>query len=302
MKALREAYGEALVAAGEKFPDVLALSCDVRSPTKVQLFFDALPERALEMGISEANGIGVAAGLALSGYRPFITSFGAFITGKNVEIRTSIAYNMAPVVVVGTHGGLIGPDGATQAGLQDITVMRSIPGFQVYQPASPIATFAIVDHAASTRDLVYLRIARNVVPELYDDDYTFTPGRGHIVHDGDEITIISSGPPVHAALEYAKGNSKRSVRVVDLPSIKPIDSDLILRCARETRAIVVVEDHWIYGGLGSAVAEVTAAAGVATPVICHGIDDTYTESARPAELERAYGMDAEGIGKVADKA
>jgi transketolase len=299
MESIRDAFGRALVEAGREYSDVVAVSCDLKEATRLQPFFDAFPERSFEVGIAEANGIGISAGLALSGFRPFISSFAAFIAGRNVEIRTSIAYNRAPVVVVGTHGGLIGPDGTTQAGLQDIAVMRSIPGFTVLQPATPIETRAIVGHVARARDMVYLRIARNSVPELFDERYRFEPGRGIIVRDGGQVTIISSGPPLHAALACAEALAGSiDVMVVNMPSLKPIDEEMILHCARRTRAIVTVEDHSILGGLGSGVAEVVAGAGVGVPVVRHGIADVFIESAKPAELEHVYKLDAEGVALV----
>lgn len=302
MRALRDVFGESLAEAGQKYSDVVAVSCDLRGATRLQKFFDVFPERSIEVGIAEANAIGISTGLALSGFRPFIASFGAFISGKNVEIRTSIAYNKAPVVVVGTHGGLIGPDGATQAALQDISVMKSVPFFQVLQPASPIETEAIIDYAAQSRELIYLRIARNTVPEIYDENYRFTPGKGHTLRDGDDITLISSGPPVHAALEAADHMDCASVRVVNMPSIKPFDSELAVKCAKETKLVVVVEDHSIEGGLGSTVAQTIAASGVGTRVNCHGIGETFAESGSPQDLESAFGLDAKGIFKFMNKA
>jgi transketolase len=143
---IREAFGQALLEAGREYKDVVVVSCDLKSATRTKYFFKVFPERSFEVGIAEANGLGISAGLALAGYRPFISSFGAFITGKNVEIRTSIAYNKAPVVIVGTHGGLIGPDGTTQAGIQDITTMRAMPNFVILQPASPLETRQIVKY------------------------------------------------------------------------------------------------------------------------------------------------------------
>ncbi len=300
MEAIRDSFGKAVVEAGAKYPEVVAVSCDLKVATRMQPFFDAYPERSFEVGIAEANGVGICAGLALSGFRPFISSFGAFITGKNVEIRTSIAYNNAPVVIVGTHGGLIGPDGTTQAGLQDIAVMRSIPGFKVFQPATPIETAAIVDYAAKTRDPVYLRIARNEVPELFNGSYRFEPGRGQIIRQGKDMVIISSGPMLHAALECAEmfAASGTDITVVNLPSLKPVDAELILSCAKRARAVIAVEDHIIDGGLGSIVAEVVAEAGISVPVIRHGIKDVFVESGKPKELEALYGLDAKGIEGV----
>ncbi len=300
MEAIRDAFGKAMVEVGARCPDVVAVSCDLKGATKMLPFFKAYPERSFEVGIAEANGVSVAAGLALAGLRPFISSFGAFLTGKNVEIRSSIAYNQAPVVLVGTHGGLIGPDGATQASLQDVSVMRSIPGMKVYQPATPVETRAIIHHAADSRDMIYLRIARNEVPELFDPaTHYFVPGRGFTVREGEDMTIISSGPPVHAALQAAAMLAPElSIRVVNLPSLKPVDKALILQCARETRLIVTVEDHDIAGGLGGIVAEIIAGAGLPCPVVRHGLDDVFISSCKPAELERQYRLDAPGVAEV----
>jgi transketolase len=294
--AIRDEFGRALVRAGEEHPSVVVISCDLKGATKTRAFFDAFPTRSFEVGIAEANGIGISAGLALAGFRPFISSFASFITGKNVEIRSSIAYNNAPVVVVGTHGGLIGPDGATQAGLQDVTTMRAMPNFIILQPASPIETAAMVSYLAVSREPAYLRIARNEAPELYNQSYRFQLGRGQVLRDGSDMTIISSGPPVHSALKAASMLAEHvSIRVVNMPTLKPIDKELIIRCARETRGIMTVMDHSVEGGLGSMVAEVVAEHGLHTPVYRHGIRDVFTESGTPAELERKYELDGDGL-------
>ena len=296
--AIRDAFGHALIEAGKKHEDVVVVSCDLKGATKTREFFDEFPNRSFEVGIAEANGVGISAGLALAGYRPFISSFGAFITGKNVEIRTSIAYNKAPVVIVGTHGGLIGPDGTTQAGLQDITTMRAMPNFVVLQPASAIETTAMVRYVAEHRQPTYLRIARNELPEIYDTNYVFALGKGHVIRDGSDITIISSGPPVHAALEAAESlRDQLQVRVVNIPSLKPVDEGLVIQCSTETDGIITVEDHSIEGGLGSIVAEIVAQYGLKTPVHRHGIRDIFTESGTPSELEKKYELDAAGIVK-----
>jgi transketolase len=294
--AIRDAFGEALLEAGHAYKNVVVLSCDLKGATKTKAFFDAFPQRSFEVGIAEANGLGISAGLALAGLRPFISSFGSFITGKNVEIRTSIAYNDAPVVIVGTHGGLIGPDGTTQAGLQDITTMRAMPRFKIFQPASGKEAKAIVDHVARTRDLVYLRIARNKVPEIYDDHYRFMEGKGYILREGSDLTVIASGPVLHPALEAAQQCGARfSVQVVNMPSLKPIDRGLIIASAEHTRAVMTIEDHSIEGGLGSMVCEVIAEEALGVPVLRHGIQDIFTESGTPEELEEKYQLDAKGI-------
>lgn len=292
----RDAFGFSLVKAGRKYEDVVVVSCDLKGATRSKFFFDAFPTRSFEVGIAESNGIGIATGLALAGYRPFISSFGAFITGKNIEIRTSIAYNKAAVVVVGSHGALMGPDGATQAGLQDIAAMRGIPNFILLQPASGIETEAMVDYLAGSREPAYLRLARNELPEIYNEQYRFALGKGYVLLDGTDITVIASGPPVHASFEAAgRLAGSISVRVVNMPSLKPIDTALIRQCATETRGILTAEDHSIEGGLGTIVSEVVAGSGLGIPVYRHGIRDVFTESGTPSELERKYQLDADGI-------
>lgn len=299
MEAIRDAFGRAMVTAGKRYPTVVAVSCDLKAATRLQPFFTAFPERSFEVGIAEANGIGISAGLALSGFRPFISSFGAFLTGKNVEIRTSVAYNRAPVVLVGTHGGLIGPDGATQAALQDIAVMRTMPNMLVFQPATPIETAAVVDYVSRSREPVYLRIARNPVPELYEADYEFVPGRGHVIREGSDVVVFSSGVPVHAALAAAAAlAAELSVCVVNLPSLKPVDGNLIVERARRARLVVTVEDHDVTGGLGGIVAEVLADHGVGVPVHRHGLRDTFIQSGTSAQLEEHFELDAPGIARV----
>jgi len=296
---IREAFGQALVEVGKKYNNVLVVSCDLKGATRTKYFFKEFPNRSFEVGIAEANGLGICAGLALSGYRPFISSFGAFITGKNVEIRTSIAYNKAPVVIIGTHGGLIGADGTTQAGIQDITTMRAMPYFILLQPASPIETKAIVEYLAATRELAYLRIARNNVPEIYDENYRFKLGKGYILKDGSDITVISSGPMVHNVLEAANIlKNEIKVRVVNLPTLKPVDKELIIACGTQTKAILTVEDHTIEGGLGSIVSEVIAETGTVVSVRRHGIFDVFTESGSPKELEEKYGLDVRSIVEI----
>ncbi len=300
--SIRDAFGHSLVEVGRQFDNIVVVSCDLKGATKTRAFFEAFPERSFEVGIAEANGIGIAAGLALSGYRPFISSFASFITGKNVEIRTSVAYNQAPVIVVGTHGGLIGPDGTTQAGLQDITTMRAMPNFTILQPASPRETAAMVRYLACCFKPAYLRIARNTVPEIYPTKYEFVPGKGRQLRTGKDLTLISSGPPIHACLCAADLLADTlDIGVVNLPTLKPVDRDIIIDNAVKSGGIITVEDHSIEGGLGSIVCEVLAESGTPAPVRRHGIYDEFTESGPPAELERKYRLDAAGICEVIEQ-
>ncbi len=297
MTSIRDAFGMALAEAGKEYENLVVVNCDLGAATRLSHFAKAFPERTIECGIAEANAVGIAAGLALEGFRPVVGSFGAFITGKNIEIRTSIAYNDARVVVVGTHGGLIGPDGATQAGIQDIAVMRSLPGFHVYQPATPNEARCIAHYVAASDEMCYVRVARNETPELFDDEHTFVPGKGEIILDplGAQITIITSGPMLHNCLEAA--HQFRDVRVVNMPSIKPLDKTLVGDVASCSRAILVVEDHSTYGGLGEAVArEIAEEAHRFKCPAAHllGIDD-FVPSGTPAELERHFGLDSNSI-------
>ncbi len=297
MTTIRDAFGHALAEAGQENENLIVVNCDLGEATRLNHFANAFPERAIECGIAEANAIGIAAGLALEGFRPVVGSFGAFITGKNVEIRTSIAYNDARVVVVGTHGGMIGPDGATQAATQDIAVMRSIPGFDVYQPATPNEARCIAHYVAESNEMCYVRVARNETPELFDDEHTFAPGRGRVVLSPlrSNKTIITSGPMLHNCLEAA--HQFKDVTVINMPSIKPIDRSQIIDAAWGSRAILVVEDHSTHGGLGEAVARVVAERGedsMSPRVHLLGIDD-FVPSGTPAELERHFGLDSNSI-------
>ena len=192
---------------------------------------------------------------------------------------------------------MIGPDGATQAGLQDLGVMRSIPNFSVFQPASEIETHEVVRCAAELETPVYIRIARNAVPEIYGSDYRFKPGVGHVLRDGSDITLVSSGPCVHACLAAADQISDYSVRVVNMPSIKPFDESLIAQCVKDTKLILTLEDHCVETGLGALVAQSVAKLGSSISVLSHGVTDRFAESGIPSELEREYGIDADGVEK-----
>ena len=201
MISIRESFGKTLLELGEVDENIALVSCDLKVATKSDYFYQRFPERSVEVGIAEANAIGIAAGLSMSGYKTVLSSFGAFLTGKNVEIRTSIAYNNAPVTLVGTHGGLIGPDGATQSGIQDIAVMRSMPRMKVFQPSSPIITGKILKHCIDSDSPTYIRVARNEVPEIYSDSFDFMEGEPYLHGDLTQNLLISSGPMLHNCIE-----------------------------------------------------------------------------------------------------
>ena len=296
MEALRDSFGKALVEAGKEFKNLVGVSCDLKEATKLNEFFKVFPDRSFEVGIAEANAIGIAVGLSLSGFRPVISSFGAFITGKNVEIRTSISYNNAGVIIVGTHGGLIGPDGATQSALQDISVMRSMPNIQIFQPSTPLQTKKIIQYACGVKTPIYVRVARNKVPELYDSQYNFKPMNAHVLKEGKDVTIFCSGPVVHSCLKAAvELQDLVDVKVCDLPSLKPLNDKFVIEHSKNVKFAISVEDHDINGGLGSIISEVITNNGLGTTLYRHGLNDEFIVSGKPEELEAHYKLDAKGI-------
>lgn len=297
--ATRDAFGKALVQEGKKHSRLVVLSCDLKGATKTVEFEREFPARFFELGIAEANGISTAAGLALAGYRPFITSFGAFITGRYDMIRQSVCNNRAGVVIVGTHAGLaIGKDGATQMGLEDIALMRALPNMSVIQPADAVETQHAMAFLAASDMVAYLRICRQPVPDMNGADYTFSFGKGVVLREGKDLTIFATGGTVCTAVAAAKVLELEALhaRVVNLHTLKPIDKDIILRCARETPAILSVEDHSIIGGMGSAIAEVLAQHVTKMPKFeIHGVPDCFGESGDPDDLYEKYELDEAGI-------
>ena len=204
IKSLRDAFGESLVNEAQNIENIVAVSCDLKKACKLDNFFKKFPNRSFEIGIAEANAIGIAAGLSFMGYRPFLASFGSFISGKNIEIRTTISYNLAPVVIVGTHGGLIGADGATQAALQDIAVMRTIPDIEIFQPCTPIDVEQLMKYVVRSNKPTYLRIGRNEIKEFFDHEHKFQLGIGNVIKNGSKNLVISSGPVVRNCIDAIK--------------------------------------------------------------------------------------------------
>jgi transketolase len=301
--ATRDAFGKALIAAGHKHKNVVVFSLDLKGATKTDGFLREFPERFFEMGIAEANGISTSAGMALLGFRPFISSFGAFITGRYDMIRQSVAGNRAGVVVVGSHAGLaIGKDGATQMGLEDIALMRVLPNMSVIQPADDLETYQVVEYLANNNSPCYLRICRQPVPRVHDKNYKFKFGKGVIIREGADLTIIATGGTVSPSIEAAQTliEDGISARVVNISTLKPIDVELLYQCAEETSAILSVEDHSVIGGMGSAIAEALSQRdGKNVPFRIHGVPDVFGESGDPKDLYKKYLLDHEGIAKVA---
>lgn len=299
-EALRDVFGKYLVELGKKYKDLIVVSCDLKSATKTVDFFKKYPDRSIEVGIAEANGLGISAGLALSGYKTLISSFGAFITGKQLEIRTSISYNNAPVKIVGTHGGFIGTDGATQAGTQDISIMTGMPNFEVFQPCSPIETKKILKYIITSKKPSYIRICRNEVDEIYSNNYKFIPGKAYELIKGDKNFIISSGPMIHnciAAVKILKTKYKKEVGLINIHSFKPFNQNSLQRIIKKTKNILVVEDHSFYGGLFSVINQNLNNLKIKTNLNYICINDEFVDSGKPLELEKKFGFNPSNIAK-----
>lgn len=292
-KATRDSFGEALKKLGAEIPKIVALDADLSCSTKSNMFAKAFPDRFFQMGIAEQNMVGTAAGLAFTGFIPFICSFGAFVAGRYETIRVSIGYSKANVKIVGTHAGLgIGDDGYTQMGLEDVNVLRGLPGIVILQPSDDVTTQAAVRFAASHVGPVYLRLTRQKLPTLYRDEKVFQCGRGILLKEGKEVALIGTGATVIEAMKASEELSDLNPWVVDMHTLKPIDRALIKTLARSCKTIVTVEDHNVIGGLGTAVAEVLAEEGFAGKLVRMGLQDTYGESGDPAELYEKYGLSA----------
>lgn len=300
-KATRQAFGEALVDVGAKHPNVVVMDADLSKSTMSCLFAEKYPQRFFELGIAEANMIGVGAGMALAGKIPFVCSFACFITGRFDTIRMSVGYTQSNLKIVGTHAGVgIGEDGHSQMGLEDIALMRTIPGMVVLQPADEIETKQAVAFAAEYNGPVYLRLTRQKLADVNRPDYQFRLGKGAILADGSDMTIIASGGTVQHAVKAKTQLAAQGVnaRIVNIASIKPLDEELVLRCAKETGCLFTVEDHSIIGGLGSAVAELIAEK-YPVPVKRWGVLDVFGQSGTPDGLYKEYKLDADGIAGAA---
>lgn len=306
MMATRDAYGEALKELGKINKDIVVLDADLSGSTKTGVFAKEFPERFINVGIAEQNLIGTAAGLATTGKIPFASSFAMFAAGRAFEIiRNSVAYPKLNVKIAATHAGLtVGEDGASHQALEDISIMRTIPNMVVLNPADGVETKAAIKKAAEYKGPVYIRLGRSKVPVIFDEEsYEFEIGKGIKLREGTDVTIIATGIMVSLAMEAAEILKKEGLeaRVINMHTIKPIDKDIILEAARETRAIVTAEEHNIIGGLGSAVAEVLVES---YPTVMErvGVMDTFGESGNGDELLKKYGLTAENIAVAARKA
>ena len=298
--ATRAAYGEALAELGERYPELVVLDADLSGSTMTKSFADKYPERFFDMGIAEGNMAGVAAGLAACGKKPFINSFAMFSAGRAWEqVRNSIAYPGLYVKVIGSHGGLsVGEDGATHQCIEDYAIMRAIPGMLVLSPCDGPEMKLAVEALLNYEGPAYMRLGRLAVESVTDTipGYSFEIGKGSVLKDGTDATIIATGMMVQCAYEAANllAQEGLSIRVIDTHTIKPIDRELVLQAARETGCIVTSEEANVLGGLGSAVAEVVSE-GCPVPVVRHGVYDEFGRSGKAQAVLDAYGLNAQGI-------
>jgi len=297
-KATRDAYGETLAKLGAENQKIVVLDADLSKSTKSGVFAKKFPDRFFNCGISEANMIGMAAGMAGAGLIPFASSFASFVMCKGFDqLRMSIANPHLNVKVVGSHGGIsLGEDGASQQSVEDIALACSLPQFTVIVPADEVSTAELTTLAAEYDGPVYIRTGRPKAPIIYSAGEKFTLGKAKLVRDGSDVTVIANGLLVMEGILAAEELQKEgiSVRVVDLHTIKPLDAEMVAKCATETGAIVTAEEHLVGGALSGQVA-LAVAASKPVPMEYVGINDTYAESGKPEELMAKYGLMAKDI-------
>ena len=301
MKATRLSFGEALIELGAANPQVVVLDADLSKSTQSHLFAKNFPDRFFQMGIQEANMIGVSAGMSFSGKIPFLCSFGAFLTGRFDTIRVTVAFSQANVRLVGTHAGIaIGEDGTSQMALEDMACMRSLPNMSILSPADDTETKALMPYLLEHKGPVYLRLTRQKVPSLFSpENYQFEMGKGVVLREGRDAMVFATGHSTSLSLEAAQSLAPDlSVGVVNIHTIKPLDEECVRRWAEQVDLILTVEDHNIIGGLGSAVAEVVAAGPSQVQCLRHGVPDVFGESGTPDALYKKYRLDKEGIAAI----
>ena len=303
--ATRDAYGKALVKLGQLNEQVVVLDADLSKSTKTNEFYKVYPNRFFNMGIAEQNLIGAACGFATAGKIPFASSFAMFATGRAFEIiRNSVAYPKLNVKVCATQAGItVGEDGASHESIEDMAIMRAIPNMTVLVPADGVEAEQMILEAARVYGPMYVRLGRSAVPTIFDENYKFEIGKGTVVRQGNDATIIACGIMVYEAIKAAEELALEGInaRVINMSTIKPIDKELIITAAKETKAIVTAEEHSIIGGLGSAVCEVVSEE---CPVVVKkvGVKDSFGESGTPAELLKKYGLTANDIVKAVKEA
>ncbi|MCR4667816.1 MAG: transketolase family protein [Clostridia bacterium] len=297
-KATREAYGNALLELGELCPDLVVMDADLSGSTKTGVFAKAYPERFFNMGIAEQNLYGAAAGIALSGKRVCASTFAMFASGRAFEIiRNSIGYTGANVKVCATHAGItVGEDGASHQTFEDIALMRTIPGMTVVSPCDAVSAEKLIKQAVMMDGPAYVRLGRAAVPVFYSEEDEIVLGKGNLLRNGRDVTVVANGIMVSEAMTAASTLAEQGVdvRVIDIHTIKPLDEEILIKAAEETGRIVTAEEHSVIGGLGSAVAELLSSR-CPCRIEMVGQLDTFGESGKPAELMEKYGMTASAI-------
>lgn len=296
-KATRQAYGETL-AKLKDHPDLVVLDADLSAATKTDIFAKTAPEKFFNVGIAEADMIGTAAGFALGGKRPFASSFAIFAAGRAYEqIRNAVAYQKLNVTIAATHAGVtVGEDGGSHQAIEDIALMRAIPGMTIINPVDDLETEAAIETILAHEGPVYLRLGRLAVERVHEEKRPFVIGKGETLVDGNEGTIIATGLMVQESLEAAKQLAEQGtkIRVLNFSTIKPLDEDLVLQAAKETPWIITAEEHSVIGGLGSAVSEFLSE-NQPTKVIKIGVQDQFGQSGNPELLKEHYGLTAKNI-------
>lgn len=306
-KATRASFGETIAALGDEHPEMIVCDADLSKSTQTTAFMKKFPQRHLEFGIAEQNMIGTAAGMALCGKTPVVTSFAAFLISRLETIRVAVSYNQTNVKLVGTHAGIgIGDDGTSQMGLEDVGAMRSLPHVTILQPADHRETCQAVEWMIKHKGPVYIRLTRQNMPDVHGDDYKFEVGKCSILYEPEgapakvQATIFASGGPVPHALKAAEDLKARgfAARVVNAGTLLPFDKDAVVEAAEKSQRIVTVEDHNVNGGLGTAVAEILAETGQSCRLVRLGLRD-FGESGEGEELYEKYGLSADHIAEAA---
>ncbi len=301
---IRKGFGRGLLEAGKRDENVVAACADLTESTQMHLFAEAFPERFIEVGVAEQNLVTIGAGMAAIGKIPFVSSYAAFSPGRNWEqIRTTIALNNRPVKIIGSHAGVsVGPDGATHQMLEDIALMRALPNMVVIAPCDSVEAEKAAQAMAKDKRPNYMRLARAETPVITSPHTPFEIGKGYVFRDGTDVTIVATGTMTYQALEAAKLLADKDIaaEVVHIPTIKPLDEEVILASAKKTRHVVTAEEAQINGGLGGAVAELLGEK-LPTSMIRIGMQDRFGESGEPDELIKHFGLDAEAIAKAAQK-
>ena len=296
--ATRASYGAALVELGKKHENLVVLDADLAAATRTGVFKKEFPERHIDCGIAECNMMGIAAGLATTGKVPFASTFAMFAAGRAYEqVRNSIAYPKINVKIGATHGGIsVGEDGATHQCCEDFALMRVIPGMVVACPSDDIEAKAAVKAAAAVEGPVYMRFGRLAVPVINDEDYKFEIGKGKVLREGTDVAIIANGLCVAESLDAAEKLAAEGInaQVINMATVKPLDTELVLEAAKATGKVVTVEEHSVIGGLGSAVCDVLSEQ-LPTPVLKIGVNDVFGHSGPAVELIKEFGLDGDSI-------